>query len=167
MIVGKKRKKKKDRIRPLALCVFRREHKIFVARGYDAHKDQTFFRAIGGRIEFGERGIETVIREVQEEIGAEVVDLVYLGALENIFSYDGKPGHEIVLIYDGRFSDPAFNQDDLRFRGTDDGDILYEGSWKRLDFFRGDDAPPLYPAGLLALLDSAEAPNRPAKSSQS
>ena len=35
------KRKKKRRIRPLALCVFRREDKIFVARGYDSHKDQT------------------------------------------------------------------------------------------------------------------------------
>ena len=161
MIVGKKGKKKKHRIRPLALCVFRRDDKIFVARGYDAHENKTFYRPIGGRIEFGERGIDAVVREVQEEIGAEVVNLVYLGALENIFSFESEPGHEIVMIYDGRFSDPALNQDDVSVRGYDDSDILYEGSWKPLDFFRGDDAPPLYPAGLLALLDSAEAQNRP------
>ena len=30
------KKKKKRRIRPLALCVFQREDKIFVARGFDS-----------------------------------------------------------------------------------------------------------------------------------
>jgi 8-oxo-dGTP pyrophosphatase MutT (NUDIX family) len=150
------KRKKKARIRPLALCVFRRADKIFVSQGYDSHRDQTFYRPIGGKIEFGERGADAVAREVQEEIGADIADLAYLGALENIFSYEGKPHHEIVMIYDGRFTKPAMNADDITVQGADDGGILYEAGWKRLDFFRGQDAPPLYPAGLLNLLDAAE-----------
>ena len=151
----KRKKKKKARIRPLALCVFRRGDRIFVSQGYDSHKDQIFYRPIGGKIEFGESGAEAAAREVREEIGAEITGLVYLGTLENIFTYEGKPGHEIVMIYDGNFLDPAMNRDEITVQGTDDGDILYEATWKPLDFFRGPDAPPLYPAGLLALLDSA------------
>ena len=58
------------------------------------------------------------------------------------------------MIYDGRFLDPAMNRDDVMVQGTDDGDILFEAGWKSLDFFRGPSAPPLYPAGLLDLLDS-------------
>ena len=146
--------KKKRRIRPLALCVFRRRDKIFVAQGYDSRKRETFYRPIGGRIEFGERGAETVAREVREEIDAQVADLVYLGTLESVFTYEGSPHHEIVLIYDGRFCQPAMNQDDVAVTGGDDGAVLYQASWKRLDDFRGDDAPPLYPAGLLAMLDA-------------
>ncbi len=148
------KKKTKRRIRPLALCVFQREDQIFVARGFDAHKRETFYRPIGGRIEFGERASDAVAREVREEIDAEVADLTYLGALENLFIYEGKPGHEIIMIFDGRFCDHAMNQDDAVVTGVDDGEVLYEGSWKRLDFFRGDGAPPLYPTGLLNLLDS-------------
>lgn len=148
------KKKKKRRIRPLALCVFQRENMIFVARGFDSHKGETFYRPIGGRIEFGERASDAVAREVREEIDAEVADITFLGALENIFTYEGKRRHEIVMIFDGRFRDPAMNQDDVALTGVDDAEVLYEGSWKRLDFFRGDGAPPLYPAGLLNLLDS-------------
>ncbi len=148
------KKKKKRRIRPLALCVFQREGKIFVSRGYDAHKDEVFYRPIGGRIEFGERGRDALEREVREEINAAVADLVYLGTLENIFTYEGKPHHEIVRIYDGAFCDPAMNHDDFSVTGVDNGKILYQASWERLDFFRADDAPPLYPGGLLDLLDT-------------
>jgi len=148
------KKKKKRRIRPLALCVFQRGDKIFVARGFDSYKDETFYRPIGGRIEFGEQASDAVAREVREEIDAEVADLSYLGALENIFTYEGRPRHEIIMIYDGRFTNPALNEDDAAVTGIDAGDVLYQGSWKQLDFFRGDGAPPLYPAGLLELLDT-------------
>ncbi len=151
--MGKKRKKK--RIRPLALCVFRREDMIFVARGYDARKDETFYRPVGGRIEFGERGCDAVIREVREELNAEVTNVTYLGALENIFTYENAPGHEIVLIYNGRFTDPVLNADDVCVQGRDGARVLYEAGWRPLEFFQGNAAPPLYPEGLLELLEDA------------
>lgn len=150
------KRKKKARIRPLALCVFRRADKILVARGYDAVKDLTFYRPIGGGINFGERGAAAVVREVREELGAEIGDVVYLGAFENIFTYENKAGHEIILLYDGRFTDPALNQEDVVLKGEDDDELLYEATWKSLSFFRGPGAPPLYPAGLLDLLESAD-----------
>ena len=154
--MGKKKKTRKQRIRPLALCVFRRGDKIFVARGYDSQKDEIFYRPIGGRIEFGERGQETVIREVKEEINAEVIDVTFLGALENIFQYEGHPGHEIALIYQGKFVDAKLNRDDAVVQGLDSGDVLYEGSWQEIDKFRSKAGPALYPAGLLQLLECAD-----------
>lgn len=153
-----KKNKKKQRIRPLALCVFRRDDKIFVAEGYDAHLDQVFYRPIGGRIEFGESGHEAVIREVKEEINANVTEVKYLGMLENIFEYEGESGHEIVLVYDGGFVDDNFNDDQFSVIGKDAGEVLYEGRWMRLDAFRADDTPPLYPSGLLELLDAGGSP---------
>ncbi len=148
------KKRKRRRIRPLALCVFRHEDKLFLSRGYDSHKGETFYRPIGGRIEFGERGADTVTREVMEEIGAEVRDLVYLGALESVFTYEGASHHEIVLIYDGKFRDRAMYDEGFTVTGRDDGEVLYQADWRHLGCFRGEDAPPLYPAGLLALLDA-------------
>ncbi len=145
-------KKKKKRIRPLALCVFRRGDKIFVSEGHDPKMDKTFYRPIGGGIEFGEAAADTVTREVMEEIQAEVADLLYLGTLENIFEYDGKPGHEICLIFDGCFLDEERNVDDYTVQGLGDDELLFTAMWKSLDFFRESNAP-LYPDGLLEMLD--------------
>ena len=52
------------------------------------------------------------------------------------------------------------NDDEVAGRGTNKGEVLYEAFWKELAFFRADAAPPLYPTGLLTLLeeDSAELP---------
>lgn len=144
--------KKRNKIRPLALCVFRRGDKIFVAEGHDANKNQTFYRPIGGKIEFGEYAAETVKREVMEEIEAEATDLVYIGTLENLFTYEGEQGHEICLIFDGRFVDEARNADDYTVVGQDDGEVLFTAMWKPLSFFNATDAP-LYPDGLLELLE--------------
>ena len=90
-----------NKIRSLAICVFRNHDRILVAEGYDPVKKQTFYRPLGGGIEFGEYSEQTIHRELREEIGAEVCDLKYLGALENVYVFNGRPGHEIVQVYDG------------------------------------------------------------------
>ncbi|MBU4225503.1 MAG: NUDIX domain-containing protein [Chloroflexi bacterium] len=60
-----------EKIRPIAICVCCHKDKILVAEGHDSKKNQTFYRPLGGTIEFGERGEETVRREFVEEIGTE------------------------------------------------------------------------------------------------
>ncbi len=100
---------KKKRVRPLAICVFRSRDRILVMEGYDSLKKEYFYRPLGGGIEFGEPSTETICRELMEEINVEVDrrSLKYLGTLENIFTFNGKPGHEIVMIYDGALKEPA------------------------------------------------------------
>ncbi len=154
-----KKKKKKKRVKSKAVCVFRWDDKIFVAEGYDRTIDETFYRPIGGSIEFGEYGVDTIKREVMEEIEADVADVTFIGILESIFKFEDKRGHEIMLIYDGRFTDESVYDESRVVRGEDDGEVLFDAVWKTLDFFRGDNAPPLYPAGLLELLDKHNATN--------
>ena len=93
------------RIRPLALCIFHHDGKILVNQFHDAAGGQTLFRPVGGGIEFGERSIDAIAREVQEELGLSISDVRLIGTLESIFIYEGKTGHEIVQIYDARFDD--------------------------------------------------------------
>ena len=97
----------KHKIRPLAIGIFRRDDRILVCEGYDPVKQQAFYRPLGGGIEFGERGAEAVVRELCEEIGAEMTNPHYLGTLENLFTYNGKPGHEIVLVFAVQLTDPG------------------------------------------------------------
>lgn len=143
---------KKPRIRPLALCVFQHQERILVSENYDPTKRETFYRPLGGGIEFGEQGIDAAAREIREELAAAVRDLAYLGTLENIFTFNGKPGHEIVLIYDGSFVDASlYDRDSLAGR---EGSHAFKAVWKHLsDFVPGH--PPLYPDGLLKLLLSS------------
>ena len=144
--------KKKKRIRPLAICVFRDRDRILVAEGYDPVKDEHFYRPLGGGIEFGEPSTETICRELREEIGEEVEEesLKYLGTLENIFTFSGFPGHEILLIYDGRLKNPGlYEQASISGNEVDGSEILAE--WKELDEFRTGKAI-LYPTGLIEML---------------
>jgi 8-oxo-dGTP pyrophosphatase MutT (NUDIX family) len=146
---------KPNKIRPLAICVFQHDGRILAAKGYDDHKKQTFYRPLGGAIEFGETSPETIVRELREEIEAEVKDLRYIGTLENIFTFRGEKGHEIVLIYDGALVDESlYRRSAIEGREDGDDEPLFTAYWLPLDHFRGKDAPSLYPTGLLELLES-------------
>ena len=140
-------------IRPIAICVFRDGDKILVAHGYDPNKNQHFYRPLGGGIEFGESAEATVRREMKEELDAEVEDLRRLAVLENTFVFEGRPGHEIVFVFDGRFSDPAIYRR-ARMALVESNGEHFEASWHSLDAIAAGSIP-LYPDGLLALLRAA------------
>ena len=141
-----------SQIRPLAICIFRNGGRILVGEGYDPVKRETFYRPLGGGIEFGERAEETIQREVREEIGAEVASLQYLFTLENIFTFNGEPGHEIVMVYDGSLAEGALYERDI-IEGNEFDPFRkapLKAVWMRIEEF-GPDAP-LYPNGLLERL---------------
>jgi 8-oxo-dGTP pyrophosphatase MutT (NUDIX family) len=140
---------REEKIRSIAICICRDGGRILVAEGHDSKKGQTFYRPLGGTIEFGERGEETIRREFSEEIGAEVTGVRYLGMLENIFTYEGRRGHEIVLVYDGLLSDRSLYGKEI-IQGDELG-TPFKAVWKRLDEF-GPGRPPVYPEGLLELI---------------
>jgi 8-oxo-dGTP pyrophosphatase MutT (NUDIX family) len=144
---------KKNRIRPLAICVFLKNDRILVAEGYDPVKQQTFYRPLGGGIEFGEKSEDTVRRELMEEIGAEVGEVWYLGALENIFIFNGAPGHEIVQVYDGVLKDSGLYDQAVIVGKEAEIDESFTAVWMSLDRFESGKSI-LYPTGLLELLRS-------------
>lgn len=139
------------RIRPIALGIFRRGDSILVLEGYDPNKRETFYRPLGGGIEFGERGEVALAREMQEETGLAIENVRYIGACENIFNYMGEMGHEIVLLYSADFTDR--NIYDLEWLDcAEDEETPFKALWKRLDDFGKDKDGPLYPDGLMQLL---------------
>lgn len=83
--------------------VLHQDHLLF-AEGYDDVKEQTFYRALGGAIEFGEIAADAVVRELAEETGRRIELRGSLGVVENRFTYRGYPGHEIVFEYVASFA---------------------------------------------------------------
>jgi len=151
LLVGEDMKKKK-RVRPLAICVFRNQDRILVNQGYDQVKDKYFYRPLGGGIEFGETSLETICRELREEINVEVdkESLTYLGTVENIFHFNGEPGHEIVLVYDGKLKDLGLYEQAV-IAGKEANGEEFEAMWMSLDEF-GTGKRILYPTGLAEIL---------------
>jgi ADP-ribose pyrophosphatase YjhB (NUDIX family) len=93
---------------------------------------------------------DAIVREVEEELSAEITELELLGVLENVFRFDGSPGHEIVFVYDARFIDGSIYE---RSEVTGiEGDEEFTAHW--IDPKAPKNGWPLYPDGLLALLEN-------------
>ena len=86
---------------------------------------------------------------MMEELNAEVADLKYLGTFENIFVFNGMPGHEIAQVYDGRLVNSGLYAQ-AEMSGHEAGAGSFKVLWKRLEEFGPQ--TPLYPGGLLELL---------------
>ncbi len=101
-----------------------------------------YHRLIGGSVELGETHREAIVREVDEELGARILDLTHVRMVENIFSFNGELGHEIVALYSGTL-DPA--------PGPEGGTLTEsDGSVSPVVWRPFDDADidiPLYPSG--------------------
>ena len=139
-----------DQIRPIAICVFRNSDRILVFEGHDPVKGETFYRPLGGGIEFGESSETTVQRELQEELNVDVDHLRFLGVLENIFTFNGNSYHEIVMVFDGALVDSGlYAQVEIHGKEANGDDI--RALWKSLEEFASGKSI-LYPQGLLNLL---------------
>ena len=134
-------------LRVKAVCVFLDRGRILALEAFDPTKQQTFRVPVGGRVEFGERTIDAIEREIVEELSTGVTDLRLIGVIENLFTFDGGRGHEIVFVYDGRFTDPSMYEGP-EVQGFENG-TPFTAQW--IDP-RHPDGVPLYPDGLTDLL---------------
>lgn len=92
---------------------------MLVTEDYDTHKNQNFCVPLGGHVKFNEHSLETVKREFIEEINAELTNLNLFTVLENFFTWNGTPGHEVVFVYKGELKDKSlYNKQDIPFLDT-------------------------------------------------
>ena len=88
-----------EEIRPIVLGLAIRDGELLVGESFDKVKKQSFYRCLGGGIEFLEKSVDALKREFKEEINSNVTIQDFLGVSENIFTYQGKNAHEIVFYY--------------------------------------------------------------------
>lgn len=136
----------KEKIRPLTLCIIKNKDRLLVGDGYDSKKGEVFYRLLGGGIEFGETGEEALNREFMEELETKLENVKYLTTLENIFTYNGKRGHEIVLVFTADLVKKALYEESSI--DIIDSQERHKGSWEKTDDFKNHKLI-LYPNGIL------------------
>ncbi|MEM6437394.1 MAG: NUDIX hydrolase [Cyanobacteria bacterium P01_D01_bin.115] len=140
---------KKPRIRAIAICLMRRGDRILVQEGRDKVTGERLARPLGGGIDFTEHSRTAIIREIREELGADIVDVKQLGIVESIYVYEGEPGHQIVFVYDGRFVDEHLYEKSTLV--VTEGKRTFKARWRSLEELR-QGLPTLVPKGLWELL---------------
>ena len=98
-------------IRPIALGLVIKDNKLLVSEGFDKVKNEIFYRCLGGGIEFLEKSEEALKREFLEEINVDIAVKDFLGISENIFTYQGKNAHELILFYSIEISDENYQEE--------------------------------------------------------
>lgn len=121
------------RIRPIAICLFRSGNRILVSQGFDTVEQSYYYRPLGGGIEYGESSKTAVMREIQEELGAKVENVQLVGVIENIFTYEGEQGHEIVFVFDAEFIDKSLYELDEIDGCEQEANVRFKAKWQSLD----------------------------------
>ncbi|MGC1305636.1 MAG: NUDIX domain-containing protein [Phormidesmis sp.] len=116
------------RIRPIALGLIEHEGHILVSKGQDSKTKATFYRFLGGGIDFGETSQAALAREFVEEIRAELTGIEYLTCIDNIFTLNGKPKHELIQLFRAQFVDHKFYQLEDVFELIE-GDRIDQAFW--------------------------------------
>ena len=119
-------------IRPIALGLAIKNNKLLVGEGFDNVKNETFYRCLGGGIEFLEKSADALKREFSEEINANIIVKDFLGISENIFTYKGKNAHELILFYSIDISDSDYKEE---YEINDDCG-KYKAKWIDIDEFK-------------------------------
>ena len=135
-------------IRNISVGLPIRDGHILVLDGADSATGDLFHRAIGGGIDFGETAEAALRREFVEELGVSLGEVTLNDVVENIFEYEGIPGHEIAHI----FRVESAEIDAIPLDAT--LHVLDEGSPVRWVSVRQTDRP-FYPAGVTRILDSS------------
>ncbi|MFF2912421.1 NUDIX hydrolase [Paenibacillus sp. NPDC057934] len=146
------------KIRPVSLGIISRGEDILVQVINFPGISTTFYRPIGGTIEFGENSKQALIREIREELNQEIEEPKLISVIENIFGTEDDRGHEVNFIYEAKLREKTLY--DLDEMEGVEGDIKYKAQWKPLNFFKTDSEDvKLVPDGLLDVLLQQDNPN--------
>jgi 8-oxo-dGTP pyrophosphatase MutT (NUDIX family) len=132
----------------LSLCLIAHEDALLVGEDSDPGNGEIYYRPLGRHVEPGESPQEAVVRELLEEIGADLCEVEYVTSFDNHFTMDGTSQFERVHVFRAALCVPdRFSGPEVPLLGPGPRRVL----WKSLRDFREGQAV-LFPLALRTLL---------------
>ena len=132
-------------MRAVALCLLEHQNRLLLQEFWHEYDHRYFYRPPGGGIELGERALDAVCREMQEELDTRISNPQLVNVLENIFTYGGETRHEIVFLYRVTALEERLTRSD-EIELVDNG-TTYRAVWKPIEELI-EDGLILYPVDL-------------------
>lgn len=112
------------------------------------------YALVGGRIEIGENSVDTIKREIKEELGKDIEITGYISTIENFFEMKGSKYHEIMFVHKVEFVDEKDKEIEYTLENIEGKDYLkYE--WLELDKI---EQYPLWPKAIREVLKENKFP---------
>lgn len=143
---------KRDYIRVKAMALIWRNDQLLLEDIHETNGTLIGFRPLGGSIEFGEKSWEALEREFMEELGEDITIKSLFTVYENMYTWNGKPGHEIVFLYETELlSKESYTQDTIERMDISGHELVMKTAVWRNPFDLPDGLP-LFPLGLVDVL---------------
>jgi len=138
-------------VRFVALGAVWRADDLLVFEGETPGTGETYYRLLGGGVEFGEHSRDAVVREFDEELGVEFVDPTPVGTFERVFTVDGERAHEVWRVYEGVIAESwPYDRESFTFVEPELG-TEHLARWMPVERLRDDDTTFYAPEVLDAL----------------
>lgn len=112
------------------------------------------YALVGGRIEIGENSVDTIKREIKEELGKDIEITGYISTIENFFEMKGSKYHEIMFVHKVEFVDEEDKEIEYTLENIEGKEYLkYE--WLELDKI---EQYPLWPKAIREVLKENKFP---------
>ncbi|KTG08706.1 hypothetical protein AUR64_18760 [Haloprofundus marisrubri] len=136
----------REQIRVVALGAVRRDDELLVFED-ESEEVGTYYRPLGGGVEFGEHSVDALRREFREELEVELTKVHELGTFEDAFRMNGEEYHEVHRVYGAEFVQQwPYQMDSFTAQEPETGEEL-DCLWKPLtDFTDGEET--LFPEKL-------------------
>ncbi len=135
-----------------AIGVVWREGRLLAAEVPDGEGRIRGVRPLGGSVEFGELSEAALAREFREELGVEIEIVSGPVVFENLYTFGGVAGHEVMFVFEVEF--PLGEQmagDEIIFLESDGTRNV--ARWYHPDELDRPGYPELYPRGLKSALE--------------
>lgn len=138
-------------IRVKALGLAWRGGRLLVAEVYTDDGRLKGVRPLGGSVGFGEPAEAALVREFREELGLTVRVLGAPFVMENLYTHEGSPGHEVLFLFPVALPPSALDTQERVVFHEDCGTPCI-ARWCDLEELDRVGGPDLYPVGLKARL---------------